>query len=290
MSKLAPDSFWGHVEELGKRLKIVVFTFIVSTIVILILPANFDFLAGAGNYQPLVSVFLRSIRDRVLTPDVRLIAIQFSDPIELYVWASVIFSSAITMPVLAYEVYKFVDPALHGEERKEVYPFVTSVTVSFIAGGIFGFFILFPLFITSMYPFFAAVGAELIFSIMDFYNILFFTIISMGLVFTLPVFFVLLVKYGIIHTDIFRKNRKYLYAGLVVLAMFISPGASPQGNLFLFLPLIVLLEISLFLGKRYEKQGNVHQIGFFSNPKCRFCKSDLVTNSTFCPACRRSQN
>lgn len=289
MSKGEPNTFWGHMEELVKRLKVVLFTFIVSTLVILFLPANLNFLQDVNNYQPLVSVFLRSIRERVLGPDIKLIAIQFTDPIELYVWAAVIFSTAITMPVLAYEVYKFVDPALHEHEKKEIYPFVTSATVLFIAGAAFGFFILFPFFIVSMFPFFTAVGAELIFSIMDFYNILFFTVLSTGIVFTIPVFFVLLVKYGVIRTDIFRKHRKYLYLGLLILAMFISPGASPQGNLFLFLPLIILLEGSLFVGRRYEKQGKVRPISIFSSPKCKFCKEDLVSSTTFCKRCGQSQ-
>jgi sec-independent protein translocase protein TatC len=290
MNKVEPNTFWGHMEELAKRLKVVLFTFIVSTLVILFLPANMNFLQNINNYQPLVSIFLRSIRERVLAPEIKLIAIQFTDPIELYVWAAVIFSTAITMPVLAYEVYKFVDPALHEHEKKEIYPFATAATVLFSTGAAFGFFILFPFFIVSMFPFFTAVGAELMFSIMDFYNILFFTVLSTGVVFTIPVFFVLLVKYGIIKTDVFRKHRKYLYLGLLILAMFISPGASPQGNVFLFLPLILLLESSLFVGRRYEKQGKVHPISIFSSPKCKFCREDLTTNSIFCSKCGQSQS
>ncbi len=285
-----PTNFWGHVEELAKRMKVVLFTFIVSTIVMLFLPANLNFLQDVNDYQPLVSVFLRSIRQSVLSPDIKLIAIQFTDPIELYVWAAIIFSIAITMPVFAYEFYKFVDPALHEHEKKQIYPFVTAATLLFIAGAVFGFFILFPLFIVSMFPFFTAVGAELIFSIMDFYNILFFTILSTGLVFTLPVFFVLLVKYGVIKTDAFRKHRKYLYIGLLILAMFISPGASPQGDVFLLLPMVGLLEASLFVGRRYEKQGKVRHISIFSSPKCKFCKQDLATNSAFCSKCGQSQH
>ncbi len=278
------------MEELARRMKVVLFTFIFTTIVMLFLPANLNFFRDINDYQPLVSVFLRAVRQSVLSPDIKLIAIQFSDPIELYVWAAVIFSIAVTMPVFAYEFYKFVDPALHEHEKREIYPFVTAATVLFIIGAIFGFFILFPFFIVSMFPFFTAVGAELIFSIMDFYNILFFTILSTGLVFTLPVFFVLLVKYGVIKTDSFRKHRKYLYVGLLILAMFISPGASPQGNLFLFLPMVGLLEASLFVGRRYERKAKVRHISIFSKPKCKFCKQDLAANSAFCPKCGQSQN
>lgn len=290
MTRDVPTTFWGHIDELARRMKVVLVVFIVSLIAILVLPANLNFLQNINDYQPLISVFLRSIRDRVLPPDVKLIAIGFTDPIELYVLASVTFSVMITLPIFAYEVFKFVDPALHPNEKKEIYPFVTIVSILFASGAVFGFFILFPFFIISMFPFFRAVGAELIFSLMDFYNILFFTILSMGFVFTIPAFFVLLVKYGIIRTDIFRKNRKYAYIALVVLAMFISPGASPQGNLFLFLPLVVLFEAGIFFARRYEKQGKIHHFNWFSTPKCNFCGADLSGSSPFCRKCGRSRS
>lgn len=284
------NSFFGHLDELAKRMKVVIFVFMAVLIVLLIIPGNLNFLADPNDYQPWVSILLRSIREQVLPSDVKLIAVGFTDPIELYALAAMIFAVALTLPVFTYELYKFIDPALYPSERKEVYPAVALVFLLFTAGGIFGYFFLFPFFIWSMFPFFTAVGAEMMFSIMDFYNILFFTILITGLVFTIPVFFVLLVKYGILRTDIFRKNRKYLYLGLIVATLFISPGASPQGNLFLFLPLAVLVEISLFVGRRYEKSGKIRHIDFFGDPKCKFCGQRLDESTAFCPGCRKAQS
>jgi sec-independent protein translocase protein TatC len=120
MPEKVANSFVGHFAELTKRLKVVIFTFIIATIVMLALPGNTDFLAMTGDYQPLMSVFLRTVREMNLPPDFRLIALQIGDPITLYVMAAFVFSLAITMPVLAYEIYKFVDPALHPHERKAI--------------------------------------------------------------------------------------------------------------------------------------------------------------------------
>jgi sec-independent protein translocase protein TatC len=289
MPEKVVNTFWGHFAELTKRLKVVIFTFIIATIVMLVLPANTDFFAMTGNYQPLISVFLRSVRDMTLPPDVRLIALQIGDPITLYVMAALVFSISITMPVLAYEIYKFVDPALHPHERKAIYPFVTVVSALFIAGAIFGFFLLFPAFVLSMFPFFTAVGAEMMFSIMDFYNILFFTIIVSGVIFTIPAFFVLLVKFGVIRTSMFSRKRKWVYLGIVVLAMLITPGATPQGNLFLSVALVALFEVSMFLGKRYERHPTLAPVfKLFLNPTCRFCNKEVDDNSSFCPNCQKS--
>jgi sec-independent protein translocase protein TatC len=141
-----------------------------------------------------------------------------------------------------------------------------------------------------MFPFFEAVGAERMFSIMDFYNVLFLAVVSSGVIFIIPAFFVLLVKYGIIHTGTLRRYRKYVYVALLVAAMFVSPGASPQGNLLLFLPMLVMFEVSMFVGRRYEKKGTTPIRLFSTAPSCRFCNTELAGNSSFCSHCKRSQS
>jgi sec-independent protein translocase protein TatC len=132
-----------------------------------------------------------------------------------------------------------------------------------------------------MFPFFSAVGADIVVSVMDFYNLLFFTVLISGLIFTFPPFFVLLVKYNIANTRYLRNNRKYLYLVILVIALIVSPGGSPQGNILLFLPMVVLFEISIFFGKRYEKKIYRYQ--------CKFCESPMKTDNTFCPACKKAQ-
>lgn len=287
-------SIWGHIAELVKRMKIVLVVFITSTFVMLVLPGNSDLLGVTNNYQPFVSVFLRYVREMVLPPGVKLMALDISDPITLYVMAALVFSIAITLPFFAYELYKFIDPALKIHEKRMITPFASSVFVLFVVGAIFGFFFLFPSFIQSLFPFFSAVGAEMMFSIMDFYNMLFFTVMVSGLLFTIPAFFVLLVKFKIIKTRMFSKSRKYIYAGMVVAAMLISPGATPQGDLYLFVALMALFEISMLVARSVEKKMPKDTTTFsnpiFATPQCRFCKAPLDDNSTFCRSCHRAVN
>ena len=128
----------------------------------------------------------------------------------------------------------------------------------------------------------------MMFSIMDFYNLLFFTIILSGVIFTIPAFFVLLVKFGVIRTSIFSRKRKWVYLGNVVLAMLITPGATPQGNMFLSIALVALFEVSMFMGKRYERHLTLVPVKLFSQPKCRFCNKEIDGKSSFCPNCNKS--
>jgi sec-independent protein translocase protein TatC len=261
-------------------------------IVMLVLPANSDFFALTSNYQPLVSLFLNYIRTLILPPDVKLFTSAFSDAITLYVYAAILFAVIISLPVFAYEVFKFIEPALYAKEKKALYPFIASVTALFIGGALVGFYFLSPIFVSSMLAFYTTVGAEMLVPIMDFYSVLLFTILISGLIFTLPVFFVLFVKFGVINTRIFTKNRKYVYAGLVIVSLLISPGATPQGDLFLFIILAVLFEVSILVGKYFERgvvlSGPPMVLRVFSEPKhkCVFCK--IETRDSFCPNCRRA--
>ncbi len=296
MSEQPVDTFWGHATELIRRMKSVLVVFVVATIVMLVLPGSTDLLALTNNYQPLVSVFLKYIRDLVLPNNVKLIALQISDPITLYVMASLVFSISVTIPLFAFQVYKFVVPALRPDEKKAMFPFVAVVSVLFIVGIFFGFYFLFPTFVSSMFPFFTAVGAELMFSLLDFYNMLFFTIIVSGLLFTIPAFFVLLVKFGVLNTGMFSKKRRYLYLGMVVLALFISPGATPQGDLYIMISLIALFEASMLVARKFEKSREgvgspslkfAPRFTLFSQPTCKFCKATTDSDSYFCPQCKR---
>jgi sec-independent protein translocase protein TatC len=273
-------------------MKIVLAVFVVSLFIMLVLPGNTDFFATTNNYKPLMSVLLVYIGNMFLPQGATLFAGSMSDPITLYAYAAVIFAIGITLPIFAYEAFKFIDPALYPHERKAIFPFVTIVTVLFILGAFFGFFFLAPSFIQGFLPFYSAVNAVMLFPIMDFYNTIFFTIIISGVIFTIPAFFVLLVKFGILKTKPITKQRKYIYAGIAIAAMLISPGATPIGDLYLFLALLALVEVSLFVGKRYEKKsgsGNSQSLlsKWFSAPTCRFCHAAIEENQRYCPKCKR---
>lgn len=258
----------------------------------LVLPANSDFFALTSDYQPLVSIFLEYIRTFTLPVDVKLFTGAFSDAITLYVYAAIVFATLVSLPVLAYEVFKFIEPAMYSNEKRLVYPFVLSVTVLFIVGALVGFYFLAPVFISSMLAFYPTVGAELMVPIMDFYGLLLFTILISGLLFTVPVFFVLLVRFGIISTSLFTKSRKYVYAGLLIGALLVSPGATPQGDLYLFVLLAVLFEVSILVGRYFERGIAIARppaiMGLFVEPihKCLIC--GLETKDAFCPKCKKA--
>ena len=282
---------WDHIAELSRRVRVWVTAFIIATTFFLMAPGDTSFLANPlGLYRPFISDVLQAIRTRILPPNVQLIAGSFTAPIMLYFVASAVFGFIVTVPVLAYEVYKFVNPALTHSERRSASPFVLGFSMLFLAGTLFGFFVMTPLVVWSSLYFLGFTGAISLIRIDDFYNLVFFTTVASGLAFTLPVFLVLLVKFNIVSTKLFTKNRLYLYIAVYVLTGVVTPDGNPVSDILLFTPIILLMEGALLVARRYDKQQPVESqklgVDFL---KCAFCNGPIDAGGVFCGRCGRSR-
>lgn len=132
-----------HLNELAARLKIVLYSLFLATTAFMVVPANSSFLQNPfAFYDPLIAIVLRQVVKDVLPTGIQLIAGEFTAPLEIYLIASVLLGIAVSAPVIAYEVYQFIDPALYPEERRAVYPFVGSFSALFLIGTAFGYKIL----------------------------------------------------------------------------------------------------------------------------------------------------
>ena len=283
---------WDHVTELAKLLRLWIYTFIIATLVFMVLPADLSFLNDPfAFYKPLISVILLGIRDRLLPDSVKLIPGNLTAPIEIYFTACIVLGFAVSVPLLAYEIYRFVDPALLPHERRAVFPFVSGFSFLFLLGVLFGLFVLLPFVVYGTLLFLPIAGVDAPFvSIGDFYSLVFFTVLATGFLFTFPVFLILLVKFGIAGTDILRRNRKYLYVGLLILTFLITPDGSLFSNVALFVPIIVLLESSVLVARRYEKHRPPRRRGTPSQTlRCAFCNGPIDAGGVFCGRCGKSK-
>jgi Sec-independent protein secretion pathway component TatC len=127
---------------------------------------------------------------------------------------------------------------------------------------------------------------------MDFYQLVFVTTLATGFAFTMPVFFVLLVRFGILKTSYITSRRRYIYAAMYVVTAVITPDGGPLGDIALFVPMVVLLELAVMFGKRYEKSRPKSFSPISGEPtqmKCKFCGAAQIPKSKFCPSCGKSQ-
>ena len=286
-------TIWDHLNELSVRLRWVFYSLIATTVFFMVFPANASFLQNPlAFYDPVIALVLKQVVRDVLPPAVTLIAGEITAPLEIYLVGSFILGVAASTPIIAYEIYRYVDPALYPKERGAIFPFIGSFTALFLIGAVFGYKILAPFTVWAMIPFFTIAGATPFIYALDFYNLVFVTTLATGFAFTIPVFFVLLVKFGILKTSYVTTRRRYIYAAMYVITAVITPDGGPLADIALFVPMVVLLELAVLFGKRYEKNRSE---AFSPTPekpaytKCKFCGALQTSPSSFCPSCGKSQ-
>jgi sec-independent protein translocase protein TatC len=250
-------TFWEHLTELLSRLRAVAYALIISTIAVMVVPISIDLSSiSASNpwYQTISSFVIRKMQTDFLPADIELLPISWFAPLEVYIYVSIMLGVVISSPVIMYELYKFVNPALHQHERKLVYPFVIAFMGLFIFGFSLGYLVIIPATMRAMVMFTQILGLTPVYGFADFFSVVMMTLLLSGFIFTFPVYVVLLVKAGIISTETIKKRRKYIYFGSVVLIALIDPEPSLVTELVCIIPIIILMEASLLVARRYEKQ------------------------------------
>lgn len=275
-----------HLRELKDRVKVVMISFVVALIFWLAFPADLtDIIRNPEFYEPMVTLVLKRIVQDLAGARIEIIGCSMTSPFEIFFLAAAFLAIATIMPVIGYETYAYVDPALYPHERRLIYGFTLAFVALFAVGGVFGYFVAAPLIMRAMVFFFELAGVIPTVCAMDFYSLVFTTVLLIGVVFTSPVVLVLLVRFGIISTDLISRNRLYVYGILYILVAIITPDGWLVGNAVLFLPLVALIESSLFIAKRVERNRLKTMIVGY----CKFCGNGLRENEIFCSKCGRAQ-
>lgn len=290
MSKEKEMTFWEHIAELRARLKRILISIFVMTFIMMLFPADpisiiLNPLQFIEVYEPISARILHMIQAYILPEGAKLIAGQLETPFELWLISSILLGVIFSMPVIGYEIYAFVDPALYPHERAAFYPFMVAFLSLFFVGVLFAFFFVLPALMKFLIMFSYMFGIEPVVTAMSFFTMVFFTALATGGIFTFPAVLVLLIKFGIVGTKFFKRNRRFIYIGLFILVAFITPDGGVAGNIILFTPLALMFEIALFIGSRYEKKRLRELHGEI---KCKYCESKMDINDIFCPKCGRS--
>jgi sec-independent protein translocase protein TatC len=154
----------------------------------------------------------------------------------------------LSIPLILFQVWKFVAPGLYEHERRYSYPFLIISTVLFLIGGVFAYAVILPIAL----HFLISQGGELWQPNITLSNYLSFCmrlILAAGLIFEFPVLMYFLAKLGIITPAFLVANRKYaILVAFVISAVLTPPDVFSQ--ILLAIPLFLLFEVSIFVAKR----------------------------------------
>ncbi len=221
-----------HIDELRKRLMVIVVFFVIAVI------GSF-FIA-----KPLIHYLQYTEEAKSLT----LNAFNVTDPIVIYLKVIIIVAGILISPLLAYQLWSFVSPGLHETERRVTLSYIPFGFLLFLGGLSFSYFVLFPY----VMKFTMALSQELeitqTLGINEYFNFLIQITIPFGLIFQMPILTLFLTRLGMIEPALLVRVRKYAFFVLFVIAAIITP-PDLFSHLFVTVPLFLLYEVSIIISR-----------------------------------------
>ncbi|MGH2740611.1 MAG: twin-arginine translocase subunit TatC [Actinomycetota bacterium] len=235
-----------HLEELRKRLIISFLAIAVASVVGFVLYDQILELVTGPYRQTLRTLPLESRPEGALGEG-RLVYSSPVDPFLTFMKVGFFSGFLLALPVLLWQLWRFITPGLTGRERRLAIPFVLSSVVLFGGGTAFAFVI-----IPRGLSFLLSFGGETLLPLLTVDRYLGFLILftlAFGVSFEFPLLMVFLSGAGVVTTEQMRRLRRFIYFGLVVFAAMITPTGDPFTLLAMWVPLIVLYEAAIVVAR-----------------------------------------
>jgi len=184
------------------------------------------------------------------------VTLRVGEPFATTLTVSLYFALLFSLPLLLYQLYAFILPAFTPRERKVALPLMLMVPFLFIAGVLFGYFVVLPPAVQFLQNF-NSEQFNILVQASDYYKFAVLALIGLGLLFQMPVAILAAVKAGVVTVPQLRKNRRYAFLVIAVVAMLL-PGTDPVTMLISMVPLLFLYEGSIILAAIFgrEKKGS----------------------------------
>ena len=178
------------------------------------------------------------------------LATQFFTHMTTSFWLALV----LAFPYLMLEIWKFIQPALYENEKKNIRWVFLFGTVMFFLGCAIGYFLVFPMCLRFLATY--QISADIIEQVsLDSYMDNFLMLIFiMGIVFEMPLLSWLLSQLGLLRRGFFHKYRRHAMVALLIAAAFITPSADPFTLSIVFIPLYALYELSALFVKPSPKE------------------------------------
>ncbi len=232
-------SFFDHLEELRWRLIKGLTALVLASIVCAFFS---DFLVQDLLLGPLREAHLKV---QVLTPYGIMVLYM-----EVIIYAGLI----VSMPVILYQLWRFIAPGLMPNERQYIWRIVFFTSFCFLAGVVFGYFIILP----TALSFFAGFGTQNIdlnIAADRYISFIMNVILASGFVFELPMISYFLTKLGFLTPAFMRHYRRHAIVVILIIAAIVNPTPELLTQGMLAVPMIVLYEVSIFVSKFAQKKN-----------------------------------
>lgn len=186
------------------------------------------------------------------------VTLRVGEPFSATLVVSLYFAVLISLPLILYQLYAFILPAFSPRERRIALPLMAMIPFLFIAGVVFGYFVVLPPAVRFLQNFNSDAFNVLV-QASDFYKFEVLALLGIGLLFQMPVGILAVTRLGILTPRQLRSNRRYAIVIIAVVAMLL-PGTDPVTMLIAMAPLVVLYEVSILLASILGRPRDTHEI------------------------------
>ncbi|MDH5589380.1 MAG: twin-arginine translocase subunit TatC [Gemmatimonadota bacterium] len=218
---------------------------------------------GLVYYYNVLDLLIAPVRAAKDDPTFRLVYLSPADPffitLKLGIWVGVIMA----FPVVAYQIWSFLSPALEKSERRAIIPALYLGLVLFVAGVAMAYYAALPVTL----QFFESFQGEAMVDVLEIRETLGFItklLLAFGIVFELPVVIMVLTAVGLVTPEFLRQKRRHAMVANTVLASLITPGDVITLTVMMMVPLFLLYELSIILSRgiyrrRAEREKSILQ-------------------------------
>lgn len=217
-----------HLSELRRRVAVSLLGIVLGTVI--------GFLAAPN----LIHIL------KVPYGDNRLLLLNPGEGFFINLKVAIVVGIVIAMPILLFQLWRFVSPGLTSEERRMARPWVPLAMVFFVVGVVVAYFIL-PFTITFLSGFGTSGDLQNAWTADGYFGFVATMMLVFGLVMEYPMVLVLLSKVGIISSARLRSSRRFVVMIIAIIAAVATPGGDPISPFILGVTMYGLYELSIVL-------------------------------------------
>ena len=187
----------------------------------------------------------------------RTMAGQFS----AHIWTAITAGFIVAFPYVIYQLWKFISPGLHQNERNHSRGFIIISSLLFFIGVLFGYYIICPLSINFLGTYQVSTQVHNDFDLNSYIGLIRASTLASGLVFELPIIIYFLTKVGLVTPEFLKKYRKYALVIVLILSAIITP-PDIASQVIVSIPILILYQVSILISrivvrnqKRKEKKN-----------------------------------
>ncbi len=226
-------TFFEHLVELRKR--------IINSLIAIAIGAFIGVYVAKYVINYVIHPMLRALSDAHLEP--KLIYTHPAGYFNLIITLGIYLGVVLASPVVLYQIWLFVAPALYKHERSAITGFLVSTVFLFLAGIAFGYFVTLPYILKFLVGFQGPVVPMI--SINEYFDLTLMVLLGLGLVFELPILVFFLSLFGIVTPKFLWKNIRYAILVIAIVAAVITPTPDATTMLIFMAPMVALYFVGI---------------------------------------------